>query len=1617
MKRSKTLSKKRAFTLVEILIAIAVIMILFIVLISKVGTSTDSARKSGVQTDIRSFQVALHQVGIEQSEFSSDLFILSEQLNINLDEELMVYVEETKLKSRGTDPWGTEYELRYTQPSQTKGQIVIISAGPDTIFDTKDDIASVVTYYEAANGSGEHIVIEDNYSSDNNQEHTCSFVHAIQTDQYLNTAGNCKNPATYFYSCSCGAKGATTFNGNKDTSIHINDTRAEYLNVNEEEHKKNTVCNGCSKSLNTITESCIFENNKCIYCNGIGHIHDYKNIADVSFKKENPTCISGTIYYKSCDCCITSQDTFTADDALGHDYIGTVTQAATCTNAGTCKYSCSRCSSNYTQSIAQSPHSFAKIERNDMIKAQATCVTPTIYYYSCSYCNEKGADTFEASNQQTNPTNHVGTSITKYVELNDTHHIVASQCSSCKSDEYYISSTMAEHVFNGENRCLLCPTHVCKYIRENTGSLKASATCTSKAVYYYQCIGCPNYSTTDTFEFGEMKPHYYNKEVVNDKYIKTVATCNSKAIYYKSCQCGEQSTQDDIFYFGNFDETNHINENFKNRYDYVSEQSHLLTIVCEDCNGDVDYYPEQHSFDAANDCTLCKKHVHSFTRELANNSTLKTAATCTSKAVYYYSCIGCDEQTSATFEYGNLLDHIYNQRIEQLEYFVTKATCRTGTKYYYSCKCGAMGSTTFTNNERIPENHEGIEGYVGSELVHSKYTCCQVENNSHDNIFTKTILVVATCTTKGTSKYTCDCGYSYVENDIDALGHAEVQHSGQSATCTANGYQDYVTCSRCSYTTYEVINALGHNFNNKVATSEYQKSSANCINKAVYYYSCSNCGLSSKNQIGESMFEFGDYALSVHSIVEKNGTADQHSYCEWCNTKLSSAHIYNESIAVNPTCTSMGSTKYSCECGYHYTVQDIDAVGHVDNDNNDKCDYCGIILKVVDGLGDVVIGGTEDDDVKVEYDPDNGNVTVIPPEPTEPEVPPTIPEEKLPDLFEFGYGEFTSNTTYTPGTYIDVPYEYTYTRIKYPASYISRVWSGWTITKDPEGNVIDTVARDIQLSDIDEVYSTYIVYRFTNENALELNGVLGGSVNIYTFIVSTQDTLDEAIYLAAYLNISNNMSEYHVAKLVNGVYTPQNVDNQIAQVDSIMESYTVKGTNRVLVSEPSTSVDYIYVPSGTLYAEVGMTWNEWWNSNYNTFGADKPVLKTSDFEDVSWYDVIDPDMEYGFLYTLSGKWSLNETVNFKGITNGSKHYVSFKSNNRTYDYFYFDTSNKYLYYCKTSNPVRNDTVIGALGLYSQYQVVDFGDIPQAVSKDFYIWLHENYQQYILSSTWQFNETVNLNVGEIVVDNIKITTYRWYDYVIEYNSISINSDGIYFDNDLVYSYNAEKGNMMWIYEDIRSIDFGNSYEQIYESNKEFYSWLVLNARPFMEIQGIYEFGNQIPWYLWTDDSDVYYDIRFKVIMDRQDILFKYIYIMDSCHLFAITEDDYEWCLFVDEFEDGTDQYYSVPTIWWIEEKQLIAPKLYDFIMNYATKLESLTIDGTLYYYEEGMTWEEWCNSKYNTMGLYVDDQTSHIYYSDYQTVHKNQGAGYYIVKKTETISTEINYTIEINGSGN
>ena len=204
--------------------------------------------------------------------------------------------------------------------------------------------------------------------------------------------------------------------------------------------------------------------------------------------------------------------------------------------------------------------------------------------------------------------------------------------------------------------------------------------------------------------------------------------------------------------------------------------------------------------------------------------------------------------------------------------------------------------------------------------------------------------------------------------------------SGGEATCTAKAI-----CEVCK-SEYGTLKA--HDFTAETAEEQYLKSSSSCTEKAVYYKSCTVCGLSSKGTASEATFESGSVLGHEWGAWKSNGnvthtrvcsrdashtetescsggeaTCIARAKCNVCNAEYGGKNPNNHAgtlggwqsdenkhwkeysccrvndeegshdwdngkVTTQPACTNAGEKTFTCnECGRKKTEQ-IDATGH-----------------------------------------------------------------------------------------------------------------------------------------------------------------------------------------------------------------------------------------------------------------------------------------------------------------------------------------------------------------------------------------------------------------------------------------------------------------------------------------------------------------------------------------------------------------------------------------------------------------------------------------------------------------------------------------------------------------
>ena len=381
---------------------------------------------------------------------------------------------------------------------------------------------------------------------------------------------------------------------------------------------------------------------------------------------------------------------------------------------------------------------------------------------------------------------------------------------------------------------------------------------------------------------------------------------------------------------------------------------------CTDCgkyfadkNGDMD---TSKAYDT-NDRFLKSALDHDFTEKLVDDAHLKTGATCTEAAVYYYDCSRCDTHSTAdTYSYGDPLGHDFTEKVTDAAHLKSAATCTESAVYYYDCSRCDTRSTADTYSYGDPLGHDFTEKVVDdahrksaatcTEAAVYYYDCSRCDEISADKTFTDgdplghdfTEKLVddahlksgATCTEAAVYYYDCSrCDMHSADKtftDGDPLGHSYTKedtgadHLKSAATCTQDAVY-YKSCERCGKNGTETFiaadTALGHSYTREDTGAAHLKSAATCTEDAVYYKSCERCA-----ENGSETFTAAGTALG-HDFAGQPYLHDETGHWQTCKrdgcdvTSTAEKHISDEGkITKEPTAAVEGEKTFTCTvCG------------------------------------------------------------------------------------------------------------------------------------------------------------------------------------------------------------------------------------------------------------------------------------------------------------------------------------------------------------------------------------------------------------------------------------------------------------------------------------------------------------------------------------------------------------------------------------------------------------------------------------------------------------------------------------------------------------------------------
>ena len=744
------------------------------------------------------------------------------------------------------------YTISYTLEGVSGGSASIVRWG-DKVFKYLPQNPTYQDWVFTGWKCGDVTVTEDMTYGDLAGSDTVSSIHIIAqwhqhefntwTNGYpgtLKTPADCTHDAVYYWRCVCGeieyndnhlyeepgtALGhlwSWTSNGN---GTHTRTCRRENCNATETDN--------CSGGTATCTAKA-----KCSTCNaeyGEKLPHDFTaETAEEQYLKSGSSCTEKAVYYKSCTVCglsskgTASEATFESDSVLGHDWgawtsNGNVTHTRVCSrdashtetencHGGTAdcthKAVCTVCGEAYGD---LAPHSFtAETAEEQYLKSAATCTEKAVYYKSCAVCGTSSEGTAdEATFTSGKPLGHDwgawtpdGEDTHKRICTHDASHVETAGCTygdwSTNQDSHWKTCTVcggeAERLNHADPDCdHFCDTCGIKMTEHDftgelaiTALLYKEANCLSPALYYKSCKICMLSSEGTASEatfasgeknpdrhaeepgdwqldgdshwrfytcchlevdrgahqggtadclapalcevcqhpYGELGPHHFVDQV-NEYRLKSAATCTSPAVYYQSCStCGAQGAET----FTNGEPLGH---------DYgawTSNGDGTHTRICahdaahtetENCHGGTATCTHKAV------CTVCggeygEMAAHSFTAEKAETQYLKSAATCTEKAVYYKSCAACglnSEGTAdeATFFSGNALDHDWGAWTQNNDEKTHTRICKRDTSHTETEDChGGMATCTHKAvctvcggeyGELDPKNHTNLKHF------------------------------------------------------------------------------------------------------------------------------------------------------------------------------------------------------------------------------------------------------------------------------------------------------------------------------------------------------------------------------------------------------------------------------------------------------------------------------------------------------------------------------------------------------------------------------------------------------------------------------------------------------------------------------------------------------------------------------------------------------------------------------------------------------------------------------------------------------------------------------------------------------------------------------------------
>ena len=307
-----------------------------------------------------------------------------------------------------------------------------------------------------------------------------------------------------------------------------------------------------------------------------------------------------------------------------------------------------------------------------------------------------------------------------------------------------------------------------------------------------------------------------------------------------------------------------------------------------------------------------------------------TAPTCTEQGYTTHTCSDCGN--SYVDDYVAATGHSYGEWLTS-----TAPTCTTGgqerrncdnCEHYETRDVDALGHDIVSNPA-----HPATCTEIGWNAYETCLRCdhtTYVEIPATGHFYGDWVETIApTCTTNGEKTKECSVCQDKQTEVVDAFGHDEVQHEAQTASCTQIGWNAYVICSRCDYTTYVEIPMLAHSFGEWAETL-----APTCTVAGTEQRDCANCDHSETRDIPALNHDRIEHDAQDATCTEVGWDAyvscSRCDYSTYVEIPSKGGHKFGEWVqTVAPGSGTMGQERRDCENCDHYETKDIAALGYL----------------------------------------------------------------------------------------------------------------------------------------------------------------------------------------------------------------------------------------------------------------------------------------------------------------------------------------------------------------------------------------------------------------------------------------------------------------------------------------------------------------------------------------------------------------------------------------------------------------------------------------------------------------------------------------------------------------